>query len=345
MAVRIVDAAEAVEVEAHHGQASTFAPLAAGVSQRLLETLPCQQAVGQSGQGIVVGQEVDQVLLGLALGDIEEQRHVVGDLPRRVAQGGSAEQAGIGFAILAPRQQLARPVAAFRHGLHHHAQVGGILFTGMQHGHIAAQYFLAGVAGNLREGGIGGDDARLGVGDNDGVAGGLDHLARQAHEFLVGAALLDLARQFGRALGHPLFERGAFLRQRVLGTTQAHVGVGAGQDFLGLERLGDEVHCAQGEAAHLVVGVMLGREEDDRHLAQFRRFLEAPAHFEAVDAGHADVEQDQFRRARLRGPQGQFAIGRLAHVVAGVGEQVAEELERGRRVFHDQHFTLGVLFR
>ncbi|MNT20472.1 hypothetical protein D3C72_1557820 [compost metagenome] len=151
--------------------------------------------------------------------------------------------------------------------------------------------------------------------------------------------------QFGRAFGHPPLQVGAFLRQLQLRPRQAHVGVGAGQDFLGLEGLGDEIDGAQRKAAHLVVRIVLGRQEDHRHLAQGRYLLQAAAHFKAVEAGHAHVEQDQLGRARLGRPQGQFTVRRLAHGIAGAAQQIAQQLQRSRRIFNDQYFALRVHFR
>jgi hypothetical protein len=117
------------------------------------------------------------------------------------------------------------------------------------------------------------------------------------------------------------------------------VDLGAGQHLLGLIGLADEVDRAGPETAHLVVGVVLGRQEDHGDIAQRGRLLEPAAHFEPVDAGHAHVEQDQFGRARLGAPQGQLAIGRLAHRVAGRAKQFGEQLERGRGVFDDEHLA------
>ncbi len=347
--VGVVDALEAIQVQAHHGHALAFA-LGGGV--HLLEALARQQAVRQAGQRVVIGQEIDQVLLGLALGDVHEHHHEVLRMAFAVAHHGHAEQARIGVAILASRQDLAGPVAGVFQRLHQQLVGRRVLLAGVQQRHAAAHHLVGAVAGNLGEGGIAGDDVAGAVGDHDGVQRGLEHAAGQAQEFLVGAALLDFLlqrlgqlRQFGGALADALLQVGTLLGQRLLRAPQAYVGVGAGQDFLSLEGFGDEVHAAQRKAAHLVLSVMLGRQEDHRHLAQFRRRFQAAAHFKAVDAGHAHVEQYQFRGTRLSRPQRQLAVRRLTHVVARFGQQVAQQFERGRRIFHDQHFALGMVFR
>jgi len=254
--------------------------------------------------------------------------------------------------ITAPGLHFTSPVAAAVQALAQRFAdrlAGGL---GIQAQNIEPQHFLRAVAGDTGKGGIGGDNAASRIGNQNGVLGGLEYLARQAQQVFVGAPYLHFARQraghllqFGGALGHALLKGGAFQRQLQLGAAQAHMGVGTRQDFLGLERLGDKVNRAERKTAHLVIGIVLGRQEDHRHFTQGRRFLQAPAHFKAVQAGHAHIEQDQVRCARLRRPQRQFAIGRLAHGIASAAQQIAEQLERSGRIFDDQHFSLGMDFR
>ncbi|MNM28623.1 hypothetical protein D3C81_391390 [compost metagenome] len=349
LAVRIVDVLEAVQVQAHQHY---LLAIAHGLRARLLEALAHQHAIGQARQGIVVGQEVDQVLLGLAFADIEEDADIVDDGAVGAMHGGGAEQAGIGVAALAPRLHLARPAAAAAQALAQGQQHGFARVFGVQAHDVGAHHFLRRVAGNARKGGIGRDDDAGRIGDQDGILRGFEDLARQAQQFLVGAADLHFARQgaghllqFRRAFGHAALQVGALLRQLQLRPRQAYVGVRAGENFLGLERLGDEVDGTQRKAAHLVVRIVLGRQEDHGHLAQGRNFLQAPAHFKTVEARHAHVEQDQLGRTGLRRPQGQFAIRRLAHRIPGAAQQVTQQLERGRRIFNDQYFALGVHFR
>jgi len=349
LAVRIVDVLEAVQVQAHQHH---LLAVARGVRARLLEAFAHQHAVRQARQGVVIGEEIDQVLLRLALADVEEDAHVVDDGAVRAVHGGDAEQAGIRVAALAPRLHFARPAAAAAQALAHGLQHRLARVFGMQAHDVGTHHFLRGVAGDARKGGIGGDDDAGRIGDQDGILRRLEDLAGQAQQFLVGAAHLHFARQgaghllqFRRAFGHAALQVGALLRQLQLRPRQAHVGVRAGEDFLGLEGLGDEIDGAQRKAAHLVVRIVLRRQENHGHLAQGGNLLQAPAHFKAVQPRHAHVEQDQFRGARLRRPQGQFAVRRLAHRIAGAAEQIAQQLQRGRRIFNDQYFALRVHFR
>ena len=75
---RVVDALEAVEVEAEHGEALA-APQA---QQRLLQLLAEQRAVGEVGQRVVAREVGDLLLLAAALGDVLVQRHPAAALQR-----------------------------------------------------------------------------------------------------------------------------------------------------------------------------------------------------------------------------------------------------------------------
>ena len=66
MAERVVDALEAVEIEAEHGKALA-APQA---QERLLQLLAEQRAVGEVGERVVARQVGDLLLLAAALGDV-----------------------------------------------------------------------------------------------------------------------------------------------------------------------------------------------------------------------------------------------------------------------------------
>ena len=78
MPERVVDALEAVEVEAEHGKALA----AHQAQQRLLQLLAEQRAVGEAGQRIVAREVGDLLLLAAALGDVLVQRHPAAALQR-----------------------------------------------------------------------------------------------------------------------------------------------------------------------------------------------------------------------------------------------------------------------
>ena len=83
------------------------------------------------------------------------------------------------------------------------------------------------------------------------------------------------------------------LRQLHARPSQAHMGVRAGEDFLGLERLGDEIDGAQRKAAHLVVLGVFGRDHDYHDLPVL--LANAFADVEAGLSGEHDVQEDEIR--------------------------------------------------
>ena len=67
MAERVVDVLESVQVDEQHGK---VAVVAARVLNREVEDLAEHGPVRQRGQGIVVREELDALLVQLALGDV-----------------------------------------------------------------------------------------------------------------------------------------------------------------------------------------------------------------------------------------------------------------------------------
>ncbi len=86
MAERVVDALEAVEVEAEHGEALA-APQAL---QRLLQLLAEQGAVGEVGERVVARKVGDLLLLAAALGDVLVERHPASAFERLGGDGDDA---------------------------------------------------------------------------------------------------------------------------------------------------------------------------------------------------------------------------------------------------------------
>ena len=63
--------------------------------------------------------------------------------------------------------------------------------------------------------------------------------------------------------------------------------------FLGIERLADEVVGAGLEAANLVLARVQAGDERDGDQSRLGRLLQSGADLESVDAGHLDVEQHE----------------------------------------------------
>ena len=75
-----------------------------------------------------------------------------------------------------------------------------------------------------------------------------------------------------------------------------------------VDRLGQVLVGAGIQPGHDVLGVGHGGDEDDRRERKRGVVLEAPAHLEAVDLRHHDVEQDQVRALGRRGSQRLLAV-------------------------------------
>ena len=108
VAVLVVDGLEAVEVQEHDG-ADAFGAVRA--LQRVRQARVQQQAVGQVGQRVVVGQ-----VLHLRFGvcdarDVGEHAHEVDDLAALVAHRADGQPARVDFTALAAVPDLALPTA------------------------------------------------------------------------------------------------------------------------------------------------------------------------------------------------------------------------------------------
>ena len=84
VAKAVVDCLEAIEVDEQYRQAAI---VATGQRHRLIEALMETEAVGQTGQRVVVGQMQDLPLGVLALGNVGKAADVVGDPALFVVQG------------------------------------------------------------------------------------------------------------------------------------------------------------------------------------------------------------------------------------------------------------------
>jgi hypothetical protein len=106
----VVDRFETVQVQVGHGGQGV---VALGLGQGHLHAVGEQAAVGQLGQGIVVGQVLQVALALLDVGDVGEQAHVVGGLTRLVAHRRDVAELGIEFAVLLAVPGFALPGACF----------------------------------------------------------------------------------------------------------------------------------------------------------------------------------------------------------------------------------------
>src|SRR5207247_626177 len=104
----------------------------------------------------------------------------------------------------------------------------------------------------------------------------------------------------------------------------------------GLEGPGHVIGAPRFEGPELVRPVLEGAHEDDRDLAGRALGAEAPAHLEAVDAGQADVQEDQLGRGLLDDLQGGGPVCGQADRVATLAQDRAEHSHVHPAVVHDQ---------
>ena len=162
MAQAVVDELEAVEVEEHDGHRAAAPP--PRHRERLLETVPEQNAVGQAGQAVVVRLVGDDRFLAFALGDITEDGDVVLDVPPRVAHAAHVEPLWVHLAVLAAVPDIALPLSLRRQRIPERRVERLVVLAGLQHLRRPAERFLRRVAGRARECGVDLDDAALAVG-------------------------------------------------------------------------------------------------------------------------------------------------------------------------------------
>ena len=160
----VVDGLETVEVEEQQGDALA---VAGGAGEGLFETIVEQGAVGQAGQGVVLGQEGDARLGGLALGDVGENRHVVSDALGLVAHDADRQGRGVERAVLAPVVDFALPEAVGVDVPPHGFVEVMLMDAGLEQAGGGSDGFLGGVTGDFGEGPVDRQDALSCVGDDD----------------------------------------------------------------------------------------------------------------------------------------------------------------------------------
>ena len=108
MAIAVVDQLEPVQV---HQQQGHLGAVALTVGDGLADAVQAQQAIGEVGQGIMVGEELDPLLGRLGGGDIGEAGDVLGGLPDAVAHRGDGQPFGEDLAGFAAVPDLPLPLA------------------------------------------------------------------------------------------------------------------------------------------------------------------------------------------------------------------------------------------
>jgi hypothetical protein len=107
----------------------------------------------------------------------------------------------------------------------------------------------------------------------------------------------------------------------------------ARHELVAPERLRDEVVGARAQPAHLVQLAAAGRQHEDGHVGELAHALE---HLPAVEAGQADVQDDEVGALGEQHSQRLVAVGRAAHAVAGPFQEDRHEPADHLIVFDDQ---------
>ncbi len=103
----------------------------------------------------------------------------------------------------------------------------------------------------------------------------------------------------------------------------AEDGLDASDELGRRERLGEVVVATQLEAEH-PVDLPVARGEEDH--GDLRRLAQSLAHFEPVDVGQTDVEDDETRAVRTHGLEAGLPGGSLQYAVALTGEVQVDEV-------------------
>ena len=201
----VVDGLEVVQVQQQQGHwvDAAGAPLH-GRFHRLFQAQAQQVAVGQAGQVVVLGEELQAFLQGLAVRDVGEDGDVVYHPALVVLDHVDAGPLRVDLAALAPVVDFALPVALAVEGLPHLAVEGLVVVARGEQAGIAAQHLFGAVAGGFAEGPVHRADVVVGVGDEEGFVGGVEHLGRQAQFLFLALALGDVHHHPHQA-GNPAF--------------------------------------------------------------------------------------------------------------------------------------------
>ncbi len=266
MAKGVIDRLETVEVEEHQHHPGLL-PL--GLLQGGVQAVLEQRAVGQVGEGIVVGQAVDALLAGLAFADVGEEAHIAGQVAFIVEHCGDAYPRRVVLAVAPFQPDLAFPAAALAQLLEHVALLGVLLLLDGKHAGELVEHLGHGIAADAGECFVGLDDVAGRVGNEDRRGGVLEHGRCHAQVFFGPALLADVAAH----AEHPL-EALVFVphqHQAQLDGDLAAVGAQAveqeqlrGQGAAQLGQLGAVVQHLADALEQVVDTAELGRVGNDR---------------------------------------------------------------------------------
>ena len=178
----VVDRLETVQVQIQHRHQPL---IVLRRRQRLFQAFLQQQAVGQFGERVVIGETVDVCIGQFLLGEVGEHAQVIDGLALFVADGNDGQPFRVSLGILAPVPDFALPVAELdERGPHGLVKSGIVPIRAQQPGGLADGLRFA-VTGDGGERAVHLQDVGLGVGNDDAFGAVLEHLAGKSQFFRV----------------------------------------------------------------------------------------------------------------------------------------------------------------
>src|SRR4051812_14920568 len=101
----------------------------------------------------------------------------------------------------------------------------------------------------------------------------------------------------------------------------------AREDLLGLEWLWQVIDSARAQAFDHIVGFVFRRDKNYWRTPTAVSFLQAPASFEAVDAGHHDIEQDEVGPELFVELQRAFPRATFGELIAFAAKDAAKDAQ------------------
>ena len=189
MAKAVVDVLEVVQIEKHQRH---LVALAVHVVQGHLQPVIEEDAVGQAGEGVMLGLMLQRFLLAFKFGNVVKNRDIVGDAPLLITHRVDGQPFGIDLAAFAAVPDLARPLPLCAELSPHLLIKIRLVFVGFEDLRILANCLFGAIAGDLAEGLIDLQDIALNAGNHDAFDGMLKNLGGKHQFFLSQLAYRDI---------------------------------------------------------------------------------------------------------------------------------------------------------
>ena len=198
MAEGVVDDLEAIDVQVEHCYPRS---VALSACHRLAQAVGKQAAVGEAGEAVVVGEELDLALLGTLHRNVQGQAYVMGGLAMTIREPLDHQALRVALPALAPVPDLALPEAGAVDALPHRLVEVGTMHPRRQDPRRLPHHLVGKIAAHLLECFVHEHDRSLCVGDHDRHRGELHH-ALGKMQLLVRAPVLMRRKHTRHLLTH-----------------------------------------------------------------------------------------------------------------------------------------------